>query len=166
MTCAVSVYPLDAISSREMTSTGTAFSAAAPAARDPTVTCVEKSITSATSAAIDDPVTRMSVVFGCRPGAATRSSMRSPCTAVCGTFSVYRPFASVVAVAADPATVTIAPGTATPSARVVTTPDTVNTSCADAARPSIRHRHTIPMRRAVFIVIVRFFIASPWGQHA
>ena len=71
-----------------MMSTGTAFSAAAPAARDPTVTCVEKSITSATSAVIAWLATRMSVAFGCSPGAATRSSMRSPCTAVRGTFSV------------------------------------------------------------------------------
>ena len=54
-----------------MTSTGTAFSAAAPAARDPTVTCSVKPRLSATSTVSVGALTTTSVTFGGSPSAST-----------------------------------------------------------------------------------------------
>src|SRR5262245_33253052 len=118
-----------------MTSTGTAFADSLAVAREPTVTCSANPSVNTTLAVTIAPSTRTSMVCVGTPSASTFSWTRGPRTIVRDSVIVYLPSLSVVAVASAPATVTTAPATGPSSAFVVTTPEIVTTSWAEAGAP-------------------------------
>ena len=136
ITCIVSVAPVRLESARAvMMSTGTAFSASAPGAREPTVTASVNPMLSAKFCTSGAAVRITVLVIGRAPSKVAVSSIGWPIVAGDGTLIVNRPASSVVAWIAGDVTLIVAPARGCPFSRAVTSPVTLNAVCADADPP-------------------------------
>src|SRR5262245_4096792 len=157
----VSLAPAVWICFRVSTSTGTAFSASAPGAREPTVISSWNERPSVKSSAWPEGDTVIVRLTGRRPADVTRNSSGFPAESG-GSLNWYRPFDSVITDRPRLSTATVAPGNARPSSLVVTRPVTV-ISCAWASPAAARQASAT---RAARIVMEGLLSNSSFEEYA